>query len=104
MLREDGFDHAVHAESIADKHFKIFFVRNGKENARLGIIAGKRNLPDAVQRNRVKRAIREVFRQHNIKTHHIDLVVMVRCEGSQAVQSEDLETLFSRVQNKCANY
>lgn len=103
LLREDGFDHVVHAENIADKHFKIFFVRNGKQNARLGIIASKRNLPGATQRNRVKRAIREAFRRHSIKTQHIDLVVMFRCADLQAVQGEDLETLFRRVENRCAS-
>lgn len=103
LLREDGFDHVVHAENIADKYFRIFFVRNDKKNARLGIIAGKRSLPGAVQRNRVKRAIREAFRQHRIKVQQIDLVVMVRCTDSQAAKSEDLETLFSRVEEKCAS-
>lgn len=103
LLREDGFDHVVHAENIADKYFKIFFVLNGKKNARLGIIASKRTLPGAAQRNRVKRAIREAFRQHSIKAQQIDLVVIVRCADSQAVQGEDLETLFSRVENRCAS-
>ncbi len=103
LLREDRFDHVVHAENIADKYFRIFFVRNDKKNARLGIIAGKRSLPGAVQRNRVKRAIREAFRQHRIKVQQIDLVVMVRCADSQAAKSEDLETLFSRVEEKCAS-
>ena len=103
LLREDGFDHVVHAENIADKYFKIFFVRNGRKNARLGIIAGKRTLPGAVQRNRVKRAIREAFRQHRIKDQQIDLVVMVRCADSTAAKSEELKTLFSRVEDRCAN-
>ena len=103
LLREDGFDHVVHAENIADKYFKIFFVRNGRKNARLGIIAGKRTLPGAVQRNRVKRAIREAFRQHRIKDQQIDLVVMVRCAESTAAKSEELKTLFSRVEDRCAN-
>ena len=103
LLREDGFDHVVHAENIADKYFKIFFVRNGRKNARLGIIAGKRTLPGAVQRNRVKRAIREAFRQHRIKDQQIDLVVMVRCADSTAAKREELKTLFSRVEDRCAN-
>lgn len=102
LLRDDGFDHVVHAENIADKYFKIFFVRNGKKNARLGIIASKRTLPGAVQRNRVKRTIRERFRQHSIRDQQIDLIVMVRCADSPAEQNERLKTLFSRVENRCA--
>jgi len=103
LLREDGFDHVVHAENIANKNFKIFFVRNTKQNARLGIIASKRTLPGAVQRNRVKRAVREVFRLHSVKAQHIDLVVMVRSADSLAGQSKELETLFSRVEKICAS-
>ena len=103
LLREDGFGHVVHAENITDKYFKIFFVHTGDKNARLGIIASKRILPGAVQRNRVKRVIREVFRQHSIKAQQIDLVVMVRGVDTKASQSEDLKTLFTRIEDKCAS-
>lgn len=103
LLREDGFDHVVHAENITGNHFKIFFVRNGNKNARLGIVASKRTLPGAAQRNRVKRVIREAFRQHSIKAQRIDLVVMVRGVGTKALQSEDLKTLFTRIEDKCAS-
>lgn len=103
LLRWDGYDHVVQAETVADKCFKIFFVRNNKKNARLGIIASKRKLPGAVQRNHFKRVIREVFRQHSIKTHQVDIVVLVKCADSQPVQSEYLKMLFSRVEIRCAS-
>ncbi|MDO8262956.1 MAG: ribonuclease P protein component [Gallionella sp.] len=103
LLRENGFDHVVHAENIADKHFKIFFVRNGKKNARLGMIVGKKTLSGAVDRNRLKRIIREAFRQHNIKLCKLDLVVMVRRAYPQdcGMQVANLKMLFSRVENRC---
>lgn len=104
LLREAGFDHVVHAENIADRHFKVFFVRNGKKNARLGMIVGKKTLPGAADRNRVKRIIREAFRQHGIKQCKLDLVVMVRRADPQEcdTQTGNLKMLFSRVENKCA--
>ena len=104
LLRETGFDHVVHAENIADRQFKVFFVRNGKKNARLGIIVGKKTLPGAVDRNRVKRIIREAFRQHGIKQCKLDLVVMVRRADPQecGTQTGNLKMLFSRIENKCA--
>lgn len=104
LLRKDGFGHVVHGQHIADKYFKIFFVQNNQDKARLGIIASKRTLPEAVNRNRAKRIIREAFRQHNVKTRKLDIVVMVR----QAYASEpnqrsgDLKLLFSRVEKQCA--
>lgn len=102
LLRKDGFDRVVHAESLADKHFKVFFARNADSNARLGIIASKRTLPHATDRNRVKRLVREAFRQHSIKTRSIDLVVMVRRAYAQDKLGKDLETLFNRVEGRCA--
>jgi len=106
LLREDGFSHVVRAEQMENRHFKIFFVCNGKKNARLGIIVGKKILPAAVSRNRIKRIIREAFRQHSIKLCKLDLVVMVRRAYSQEkigdAQSGNLKMLFSRVENRCA--
>ena len=103
LLRSDGFDHVVRAENIADKNFKIYFVRNNLSNARLGIIASKRILPGANQRNRVKRLIREAFRHNIIKARPIDLVVMLRSVDTQSSLSEDLNTLFTRIEEKCAS-
>lgn len=102
LLRKDGFDRVLHAENLADKHFKVFFARNDNNNARLGIVASKRTLPHATDRNHVKRVIREVFRQHRIKACHLDLVVMVRRACAEGAPSNGLETLFNRVESKCA--
>ncbi len=104
LLRGDGFGHVIRAESVADEYFKIYFSRNGGNNARLGIIASKKMLPGAVERNRVKRAIREVFRRHSIKICKVDVVVMARRTRTPkgGARGGNLETLFSRVENKCA--
>lgn len=104
LLRKVGFDHVVHAENMADKCFRIFFVRNGKSTARLGIIVGKKTLSGAADRNRVKRVIREAFRQHSIKRCELDLVVMVKrsCPQEGRTQTDDLKTLFSRIESRCA--
>ncbi len=102
LLRKDGFDRVLHAENLADKYFKVFFARNANNNARLGIVASKRMLPHATDRNRVKRIIRETFRQHRIKSRNIDLVVMVRRAHAKDKLGQDLETLFNRVESKCA--
>jgi ribonuclease P protein component len=104
LLRKNGFDHVMHAENILDKYFKIFFVHNEENNARLGIIASKKTLPNSADRNCVKRIIRETFRQHNIKIQPLDLVVMVRCAYPQErnAQNKSLDTLFRRIENRCA--
>jgi ribonuclease P protein component len=104
LLRKNGFDRVIHAENILDKYFKVFFVQNEEDHARLGIIASKKTLPSAADRNFVKRVIRETFRQHGIKAHKLDLVVMVRRAylKESISQNKPLEMLFSRIQNRCA--
>lgn len=106
LLRADGFDHVIRAENIADKHFKIFFTPNHQNNARLGIIASKKTLPGAVERNRIKRVIRESFRQNTIKQRKLDLVVIVRRNFYQTqiidTPIDYLERLFSQVEKRCA--
>ena len=104
LLRKDGFSHVLGAENVAGKHFKLFFVRNSKKNARLGIIVSKKSFPRAVDRNRVKRAIREAFRQHSVKLRKLDLIVMVARAYAQqrGTQSGNLEMLFSQAEDRCA--
>lgn len=105
LLRKDGFDHVISAENIANNQFKIFFVRNGEKNARLGIVVAKKNVHSAAARNRTKRIIRDVFRQHQVKLRKVDLVVMVRRAFPELSDSaiSSLNLLFSRVENRCAD-
>ncbi len=104
LLRQDGFDHVVHADSIANKYFKVFFVSSRRNNGRLGIISSKRILPSSVDRNRAKRAVRETFRRHSIKARNIDVVVMVRFASTENPQkyNDNLTALLSQVMSKCA--
>ena len=104
LASKDGFQRVIRAESVLDQHFKVFFARNSKAHARLGIVASKRVIPGAVQRNRIKRVVRELFRRHVIKASQLDLVVMVRsvhaCHGPEQIQSLDM--LLNRIYSRCA--
>lgn len=104
LLRADGFERVIRAEKIAAKQFKIFFSVNNKTNARLGIMASKKLLPNAADRNRVKRIIRETFRNHSIKHVKLDLVVMLTRDYSklEGVRIDNLERLFSQLEDRCA--
>jgi ribonuclease P protein component len=102
---KSDFDRVIQAENISDQYVRVFFVGNVKGNARLGIIAGKKFLPRAADRNRNKRVIREAFRQHHIKFKNIDVVVMLRhgCTQKSGVRSNSLENLFSLVEKRCVD-
>lgn len=101
LLRNIGYKHVLCAEKIADKQLKVFYSNNTFENSRLGIIASKKNFPKAVDRNKIKRVIREAFRQHAIKTSGLDLVVLVKNGYSEnnKVNNSKLGILFSQIEN-----
>lgn len=104
LLRKDGFNHVVRAKSLSGKGFKVFFVLNQGSNARLGIIVGKKTVPGATDRNRIKRIIRDTFRRHDVKQRNLDIVVMVTRAAPEenSAQAENLKMLFNRVESRCA--
>jgi len=106
LSRETGYDHVVRAENVSDGIFRVFFVQNSQKNSRLGIIIGKKTVSGAADRNRIKRIIRETFRQHNIKQNNLDVVVLVRRPFPQAAstQAANLIMLFNRIENRCAEF
>jgi ribonuclease P protein component len=46
--------------------------------SRLGVALTRRLMPSSVERNALKRALREAFRRHAVKRAGLDLVVMFR--------------------------
>ena len=73
---------------------------NGLSQARLGIIASKRVSPRAVDRNRAKRLVREMFRVMRQRLTGIDVVVQVRRwspRGSVAAARADLARLLEEL-------
>lgn len=53
-------------------------IDNGGGGARLGLIVGKKTAPRAVDRNRVKRLAREVYRRLAAELGPMDVVVQLR--------------------------
>ena len=56
----------------------VLSVENELNHPRLGLAVGKRHVPKATDRVRVKRQIREWFRHRRNALAHVDLVVRVR--------------------------
>lgn len=61
-------------------------------------MVAKRNIRLAVNRNRIKRLIRETFRQQQRKLGGLDFVVVVRRDfANQASERDKLTALFARI-------
>ena len=65
---------------VAKGPFVALALANTFGAARLGMIIGKRHLSRAVDRNRVKRAIRESFRRHHARLPSLDIVIQLARE------------------------
>jgi ribonuclease P protein component len=59
-----------------DKWFTVLCRENEREGARLGLAISKKNCRHATGRNRIKRIVRESFRQHQALLSGLDVVVI----------------------------
>jgi len=87
-----------------DRLFSVHARVNGLDHGRLGVTVSRRVSSRAVDRNRIKRKIREAFRHDPIRLCGIDLVVIARpatleAEGAEIIQS--LREHWSALQTAC---
>ena len=85
---------------ISHKHLLILFKPNQITNARLGLMVGKRVAAQAVDRNRIKRVIRESFRAKQAELKSLDIVVIARreCDTLSKVElRKGLDKLWERL-------
>ena len=86
--------------AAAGRRFMVRAMPNGLMHARLGIIAGRKAIPRAVDRNRSKRLVREVFRATRQMLLALDVVVLCRsalARGEKAAGRAEVARLFAVV-------
>jgi ribonuclease P protein component len=91
-------------ERSSDRYFTVLARLNGKDYPRLGLAISKKNAKLAVSRNRIKRIIRESFRQ-TTNLCNADFVVMTTRQGEQGTNQElfaALQKHWQTIQKKCA--
>jgi len=85
------------------RHFSVFVRPNALATARLGIIVSRKTARRAVDRNRIKRLVREAFRRDPERFGSSDLVVLARrCparNGWRALRQE-LQSLLAQLTNR----
>lgn len=83
LLRRAEFDLVFkHGSKQVGKHFVCYTVRREEPGSKLGLVVS-RKVGKAVVRNRVKRHVREYFRQHQQEFEApVALVVVARAEAA----------------------
>ncbi len=88
---------------VPDQPLLILSRPNDLGHARIGFVISKKNVRQAVKRNRVRRIIRESFRhnQHNLPA--VDIIILAR-KGLGEMENENVHKLmkkcWSRLNNK----
>jgi ribonuclease P protein component len=87
--------HRLHGQS-----FSLTWNHNDTGYARLGLVVSKRTARHAVDRNRLKRLVRESFRRHRLLLGARDIVVTARhssVERAGPALLAELENLWRRL-------
>ena len=97
------FDKAVRS---SDQYFTVLARENDLEYPRLGLAISKQKARLAVTRNRLKRLIRESFRQEQNGLYCADYIVMAGARSSTASNKRLLRSLdqhWQKLNKLCAN-
>ena len=82
-----------------DSRFTVLAIRNNAGQARLGLVVSKKSAPLAVDRNRVKRLIRESFRRRHRALAGLDIVVMAQ-KGIAKINNDEILASLSKLWKK----
>jgi ribonuclease P protein component len=75
--RKDYLRAQAQGKRLYTRHFGVVVAPMAADSPRLGLVVTRR-LGNAVQRNRVKRVLREFFRRHRTRLPAADLVIMAK--------------------------
>ncbi|MDD4880550.1 MAG: ribonuclease P protein component [Gallionellaceae bacterium] len=81
----------------------IFSCQNGLPYSRLGLVVPKKILPRAVDRNRARRILREVFRLSQPRLASLDVIIRVKAAGRDADFRAQWDLFVRKYATKPAN-
>lgn len=94
----DGTERKLH-----QAHLMAFIRSNEQSQARIGMAITKKKVPTAVQRNRIKRHIREQFRHCAAQLKPYDIVFIIKKPINDLDNKEldrEINEIFKKIKNK----
>jgi len=88
----------------ADALLTVLAIRNNCGHPRLGLAISKKKIKTAVARNKLKRLVRESFRQHKHEMANVDVVVLGQARAGSASNKQAFESLathWKNITNRC---
>ena len=70
------FDGAQH--KVSCRYILMLAIKQQTSQTRLGMVVAKKNVSKSVERNRIKRLIRESFRHARLQLPGLDIIVLIR--------------------------
>ncbi len=89
---------------LRDGLFSVFAIANNLPHGRLGLAVSKKVSLRAVDRNRIKRHVRESFRAHQESLLGLDVVVMANPDSKQSpapMLRDSLNQHWERIIRQC---
>ncbi|HLF66226.1 MAG TPA: ribonuclease P protein component [Gammaproteobacteria bacterium] len=101
LLKSSDYDYVFQQPiKINQPNATLYARANNLKHARLGLLVSKRALRHAVERNRVKRLVRESFRAHLERLKDYDIVFVARSgllHADNASITLSLEKLWEKI-------
>lgn len=88
---------------VSSKYFLILSKPLPSDHPRLGLIVAKKHVKLAVNRNKIKRHLRETFRKNQHSLPHLDLVVLAKKGAGDldsASMQKELDFLWRKLKQK----
>ncbi len=84
---------------FGSSHITVLITPNTDNSNRLGLAIAKKRVKLAVQRNRIKRQIRESFRLNQHDLPNIDMVIMVK-SGTDQLENKQIRQQLEKIWRK----